>query len=244
MPDLARDYPELMPEVDQTPGMRTTYREQLRGGERYLVVTQTSEFESGQFLFRYDGTRFRHVASDTVVDIERILEPKLKAALTGTCGPSSPEDHAKVAAEMVRQKDQFSSADGPDGGNLACVWAVRHIAFIALERWITREDGTADFYPELKACMGAAHAIETLPAGAIVISPTEDTPSGRNVGHVGLLGPATTSGDERLIYSNSSSAALWKQNFTVKTWRERYVDRKQLKMFTYPLPLRSSGLTS
>lgn len=249
MPDLARDFPELMAHVDQTPGMRTTYAAQTIEGSLYLIVTQTSEWESGQILLRREGTTFRHVTGDTVIDFDKVLRPQLKTmAVAGTCGPSTAADHAAVAAKAVEQVGKFSSVDGPhdsQGHNLSCVWAVRNIAFMVLNRWITRQDGTADFYPELKACMGPAPAIDTVPAGALIISPTEDIETGgRNIGHVGILGPATSRGDDRLIYSNSSSAEVWKQNFTVGSWHTRYVKTKHLKMFAYALPHRNGGPSS
>ena len=138
---------------------------------------------------------------------------------------------------MAGQAGTFSSKTGPDGGNLACVWAVRHLVYNALGRWITRTDGTSVFDAELQKCYGATWQEADTLAGGIIISPTITMKNGRrNIGHVGLLGPAAK-GKERLIYSNSSSSARWKQNFTLDSWIERYRAKKGLKVRFYPLPL-------
>jgi hypothetical protein len=78
-----------------------------------------------------------------------------------------------------------------------------------------------------------------VPHGGIIISPTQDVPGtkSRNVGHVGLLGQGN--GNQRLVYSNSSSAAKFEQNYTVGSWRARYADTKKLDVLFYSLPIKS-----
>jgi hypothetical protein len=78
-----------------------------------------------------------------------------------------------------------------------------------------------------------------VPAGGIVISPTVWQPE-RRTGHVGFLGKVVTGGS-RLIYSNSSSAAKFKQNFTVDSWLARYRDQKRLPVHFFRLPSYSPG---
>ena len=242
MDDLRRTYPDAARHLDQGADITTTYRIEQIANTTYLRVKQVSEFEGGEALFRVTGQTVVPVHADTVArtsgPLPHIMTPM---AGGGTCGPSSVAEHQTIARLIVEQVDRFSTADGPDQGNLACVWAVRHLVHDALGRWITRVDGTADFDPELKACLGASHQLDVVPAGGLIISPTEDTADGRNVGHVGLLGPPAATEAARLVYSNSSAQAVWKQNFTVAKWRQRYVERKHLQMHFYPLPLRSTG---
>ncbi|AUW47332.1 hypothetical protein [Rhizobium leguminosarum] len=225
------DYPDLKDFLDPTDDYQVSTQEVTSGGQRYLVVTEKSESDAGQLLFRITDKGLQLEKSDNAVSIGPSLDT-LADSPNLVCRISDQGDIDAVFNEAVNAFERgFSSADGPDGGNLACVWAVRHIAKQALGRWITRTDGTAVFDPELKRCFGSNLKEADVPAGGIIISPTE----GRNIGHVGIMGPVTGD-DKRLIYSNSSSAAIWKQNFTLKTWVERYRDRKGLKVHFYPIP--------
>jgi hypothetical protein len=185
--------------------------------------------------------KFRPAMADNFFELDDIDRTFEMTARSINCAASTADDHSTLFAHAQSQVNRFSSLAGPERGNLACVWAVRHLGHQALGRWITRTDGTAVLYPELRGCMGASLPQEDVPAGGIVISPTSRRPNGtRNVGHVGLLGPVVTDGDERLIYSNSSARALWQQNFTLESWRRRYVVQKGLEMHCYKLPLRSA----
>lgn len=211
---------EVRPFVDPT--AESAAVENLGDGQ--ILLTTKGE-DGGQVLLRRGVRGLEIVQSDNV-----IAEDDTFAAAPRFAGPCTAEQHETVAEAIVRQVDRFSSAEGPDGGNLACVWAVRHIVRDALDFWITRTDGTSVFGGELTSNFGRSSDEAAVAAGGIVISPTE----GRNIGHVGLLGPG--SGSDRLIYSNSSSAARWKQNHTIGSWKARYVDRKGLKMRFFPLP--------
>ena len=133
---------------------------------------------------------------------------------------------------------EFDSSAGPDHGNLACVWVVRHVIKRALNRWVTRTDGTAVFDPELRACFGESLSADDVRPGGIIISPTQGIPgtNRRNIGHVGTLGAGT--GNGRLICSNSSAHAKLEQNFTVGTWVQRYRTTKRLPVHFFPIPLR------
>ena len=241
MDDLLKQHPEVADYLDPTPGMQTTATHAVRNGRDFVIVRQVSEFEGGMLVFESVYGQLRPVMADNFFELGDVDRSFDITARSLNCGPSPDDDHEKLAEHARQQVDRFSSSAGPDHGNLACVWAVRQLAHAALERWITRTDGTAVFYPELRGCMGTSLPQDEVPAGGIVISPTRTRPNGtRNVGHVGLLGPAVADSDDRLIYSNSSAQALWQQNFTLASWRRRYVDQKGLEMHFYKLPLREA----
>lgn len=214
-------FPQLLPFLDP---MADGARVEDRGDGNFLI-TLTGE-DGGQLLVGDVGGKLGLLASDNVIAFAQPLwAPHV---CTGAC---SAAQHAKVAEAIVAKVDNYSTSAGPDGGNLACVWAVRKIVKEVLGFWITQSDGTAVFDPALRKCFGN-EGLESgdVSPGGIIISPT----SGSNIGHVGLLG--TGRGDDRLVYSNSSSAAMWKQNFSVKTWRERYANKKGLPVRFFPLP--------
>ncbi len=111
----------------------------------------------------------------------------------------------------------------------------------ALNRWVTRTDGTAVFDPKLRACFGESLSADDVRPGGIIISLTQGIPgtNRRNIGHVGTLGAGT--GNGRLIYSNSSAHAKLEQNFTVGTWVQRYRTTKRLPVHFFPIPLRGTA---
>jgi hypothetical protein len=245
MGDILQSHPEIAGYLDPTPGMENSVSHVVRNGREFVIVRQVSEFEGGVLVLEAAEGKFRPAIADNVVDLGDIDRQLEISARSLNCGPSPDADHATLAAFSQAQVGRFSSRDGPDHGNLACVWAVRNLAHQALDRWITRTDGTAVFYPELRGCMGPSLPQDEVPAGGIVISPTQQRPNGTsNVGHVGLLGPEVADADDRLIYSNSSARAVWEQNFTLGSWRRRYVDQKGLEMHLYKLPLRPAAPTS
>ncbi|RVJ45884.1 hypothetical protein CN176_03635 [Sinorhizobium medicae] len=229
-------YPEILPFLDDTDDYFNEGTEITVDARRYVVVTQRGEEDSGQLLFEITNHGLEFRDSDTAVDVLR-HGTESQVTVSGPCGASDTNDHRDVHAEAVEQVDRFSSAEGPDGGNLACAWAVRNIVHNTVDRWITRTDATAIFDQELRACFGGTLQDDEVSAGGIIISPTETVDGRRNIGHVGLLGPHTGNGG-RLIYSNSSSAAKWKQNFTLESWIAKYRERKGLKVRFFPLPLR------
>lgn len=232
-------YPEIQPFLDDTGDYLNEGAEITVNGRRYLIVTQRGEEDSGQLLFEITTRGLELRDSDTAIDVLR--ETATTTAADVSCGSSDANAHRDLHSQAVEQVDRFSSAAGPDQGNLACVWAVRHIAHQVLGRWITRTNGTAVFDQELRACFGHTAQDDEVAAGGIIISPTETVGTRRNIGHVGLLGPHTGNGS-RLIYSNSSSAAKWKQNFTLESWIAKYRGAKGLKVRFFPLPLRGAPI--
>lgn len=213
---------EFLPFVDPT-AEGAEVRDLKDGG--YLLTTRGDD--GGQVLLRRVSGQLKVVETDTVIDFSR--DPTVAAAAK-CAGPCSDQQHAIVADAIIFEVDKFSSATGPDGGNLACVWAVRHIIHKALGFWVTRSDGTATFYGQLLTCFGGSSNESDVQPGGIITSPSD----GGKHGHVGLLGAGQ--GDTRLVYSNSSSKAVWKQNHTIASWRARYVDQKGLTMHFFPLP--------
>lgn len=238
---MISDFPGIDQYLDKTDDYENSVSEVNLNGARLLIVTQKGEIDGGQLVFQFDGEDLSLVNrspwglrsdGDTFVDLSGNERNTAFTALRRQCGASSDQDHSKVYSYMESQVGEFSSANGPDSGNLACVWAVRHIVRRALGRWVTQVDGTAVFDTELRRCFGSTSEEAETPAGGIIISPT-----GRNIGHVGLLGPGN--GSQRKVYSNSSRYAEWRQNFTVGTWLARYRDTKGLPVRFFPLPLLS-----
>jgi hypothetical protein len=219
---------------------RLTAEVTSRDGKSYLLVTEVGEEDGGQFLFEIDGNRLTFIAGDTVVDLEAALSPGgletseiLESAVS--CIASSATDHRTVHEAARNAVGNFSTRDGPDGGNLACVWSVRRLAKRALGRTITETDLTTTFDVELRRCFGDDKAASVVPPGGIIIAPTAFSAGHRlGTGHVGILGEG--SGDTRLVYSNSSGRKMWSQNFTVGSFTAHYRS-KGLKTFFFPLPL-------
>lgn len=230
------DYPGVSDVLDDTDDYLNSFSEVNVSGNRFLVVTQRGEIDAGQSVFRWNDESWELFDSDNFVDISGAERFRVLSGERTKCGKASDKQHADFYEHVVAEVNNFSSAKGPDGGNLACVWAIRHLAKEALGYWITRTDGTAIFDPELQKCFGSTWQEADAPAGAIIISPTVTLKSGkRNVGHVGIVGPVANGGD-RLIYSNSSSRARWEQNFTLSSWIARYRAKKGLRIRFYPLP--------
>lgn len=237
--DYLATYPELAESIDTTDDYRNNYSEFNVGASRFLLITQTSDLDGGQHLFVWNEENWQRVDSDSFIDVTGTERTLILRAVRRACTFSSPTDHTAVANALAASVDNFSSASGPDGGNLACCWAVRRLVHKILGRWITRSDATAIFDVELQQCYGSTWQEADVAAGGIIISPTQ----GSNIGHVGLLGPGGTGGS-RKIYSNSSGAAQWKQNFTLDSWIARYRVQKHLKVRFYPLPSYSADLNA
>jgi hypothetical protein len=237
--DILNQYPELASFLDDGSVYDVTASEFRADDQRWLLVTQRGPEDGGQLLFRITEEGLKPEAIDTALDLNpasRGLE--LSRAPNPVYAPSSDEDQVTTAATMREQVNVFSTRTGPDGGNLACVWAVRHLVRKALNRWITRTDSTSTFATELENGFRRTFTEAEVPASGIIISPTIwglGSMRGRH-GHVGLLGPREP-GVDRLIYSNSSVRARWEQNFTLSAWKQRYEVTKGLRVLFFPLPM-------
>lgn len=156
-------------------------------------------------------------------------------------GPSSQtqlNDLLRMQAENCADtghQDHLSSANAPgtSNGKLACAWAVNRVAKMALGKQIGGGLATADMVIVLR---DKHIATADLVSGCVVISPTVDTPNGRNIGHVGIVGLVNTANPRQTpIYSNSSGRARFEQNFTFDSWIRRYKDQKGLSVELFQL---------
>jgi len=170
MKRIERLHPEIKEYLDHTDEYENTGTEFKQGNERYLIVTQKGA-DGQQLLFRWNGKRFEYRDNDTIINTQNwsSLPDTRPDPRLANCGPSTTADHTTVYRYALTQVDVFDSSAGPDGGNLACCWTVRHIVFNALKRWITRTDGTAEFGQELHDCFHATFKEEDIPPGGIVI---------------------------------------------------------------------------
>jgi hypothetical protein len=247
MADVRQQFPEISTYLDDGPEYELSSSEFKRGENRYLLVTQKGPQDGQQVLFVWNDDRsaFEFRDNDTFLDVSSdvssIAASNVEAIGAGTCGASPVADHEKVHQLTKSLVGEFDSSSGPDHGNLACVWVVRHVIKKALNRMITQTDGTAVFAPELRACFGTSSSADNVSPGGIIISPTQSVPgtNRRNIGHVGILGAGA--GDDRLIYSNSSAHAKLEQNFKVGTWIARYKTTKGLPVHFFPIPLRGEA---
>ncbi|RYD34391.1 MAG: hypothetical protein EOP86_11085, partial [Verrucomicrobiaceae bacterium] len=148
---------------------------------------------------------------------------------------SEKDLNRRLLAASKAQVEVLSSKEGPDGGNLACVWAVDRIFQIAFGRRLTRSLGTAIINEEMLNGKGRRVKLDAVKPGHIIISPTG---TGQGHGHIGIMG------ENGLIYSNSSSRARWEQNHTVTSWKSRYVDGKGMAMNFYQVLPAVAGLRS
>ncbi|PRD13956.1 hypothetical protein [Pantoea coffeiphila] len=230
---IEAQFPELANYLDPSDNYEIFTEEKQIGDGQYLIVTQRGENESDVMLFKIapDGLQLQHdgVFAYRNNDIQpRSFHKNL------VCGLGSPDDYQSLFNIAVQNVGTFSSLDGPDGGNLACCWAVRQLAYAALGRWITHTDSTTVFAEELGKCFNTTLALDNAPAGCIIISPTSIIGGKRYIGHVGVLGDGQ--GTSRLIYSNSSSHSRWEQNYSLESWIKRYHQAKGLPVYLYPIP--------
>jgi hypothetical protein len=234
------DYPQLKALLDPNSTISNVETNEVNGVKYVRVTEHFDEEEGGQSLFKITGDNAQQIAKDNVVDFPSLL--LAAPAPVHYSGTMSDSDHAKVAAEAIKQVDIYKTGDGPDHGNLACMWACRHVVNFATNVWITKVDGTAQFYDELRQGGMKPDKADNLPAGAIIISPT----TSKGVGHVGILGAGT--GDNRLAYSNHSPShsdpvARWEQNYTVKSFTDAHT-AKGLATYFYRLPMVGAAATS
>lgn len=117
MSQSLEQYPDIVDQLDPTLGIESV-REGVRDEQRTLEVVQTGEFEAERSLFVWRQDRWQ--LEDDGIEAER----NLNLWNIIICNASNAEDHQRVYDEVVRQVGRDTS-EGPGGGNLACVWAVR-----------------------------------------------------------------------------------------------------------------------
>jgi hypothetical protein len=215
-------------------------------GETYWVINQIGADEGGQSLLRHIGGKTEILFSDTTVFPIKVSD-QVPAAVAAelnkaapTLGPSpggppgprpQPGDdiNAKVfakAATFVRQ--DTGNVPGTDHGNLACAWCVNEVVREALGKPISTDEnggnglGTDGIFDVLsRHHIQLASANDAKP-GTIIISPTE----GSQHGHVGIVGRNPGGAvDDTEIFSNSSTARKFAQNYTIGKWTTRYTGK-------------------
>ena len=110
--------------------------------------------------------------------------------------------------------------------SVACAETVNAIYEEAFGEQIGGGASTYNLYYALKKHFNFEQ-VETPQPGDIVISPTgiPVMPGGKLTnGHVGIVGEAG------VIMSNDSATGLFKENYTLQTWKERYVDKGKYLM--------------
>ena len=225
---------------DEDPA-RFIVHEFKRDEESYLLVSEERLIIGGQHLFRAPSPgQAEHIFSDNVIDIDEVFSRSRLRAMAGRASSHDVATHELAHAGAVARLKNYSSSGGPSGGRLACMWAMRKIVEEAIGVEIHKTDGTKNFFAELKSFQPDDLAPDDIPAGGVVISPTE----GRKTGHVGMLGPQGV--PNRVIYSNSSSRTDadgvqrpylpgWVQNYTWDSWRRSF-ERRGLPTYVFFLP--------
>ena len=147
--------------------------------------------------------------------------------------PAQPVTGEGTANESVFTEAQKalgeSSRSGPDGGNLACAWMVNKILKRAVGYKVNGDSTTSMnqvFQSHVRSGKALLVPINDAQPGDVIISPTTWSPK-RNTGHVGIIGEGSD------VYSNSSGAAKWENNYTVDRWQNRYQNQKGLKTYVY-----------
>lgn len=161
----------------------------------------------------------------------QVAEPESETAPsaepTGPAPTTQDQENQAITAVAARNAGVLATnrAPGTSGGLLACAWAVNKVVRDATGRSVDSDGGvsTIRMLDALRNGRGTlVLADQPVPAGAIVISPTQGTAHG----HVGIVGKGG------LIYSNSSTLKRWEQNFTITSWRQEY-GGKQLEVLFF-----------
>ena len=207
----------------------------------YWVSNQIGRQQGGQSLLRRVNNQTEILLSDTTVfpiqvtaDVPAAVAaelneaaPKLLPVADGQPGPA-PQPGDDVNAKMFAAAKAFvgfdtSSVPGTDDGNLACAWAVNEVTRRALGKPVSTEGGgkagadglsTDGIFAALQASHIKLNSAADARPGTIVIAPTQ----GANHGHVGIVGAPAVGNinvNSTPVYSNSSSAGRFAQNYTI-----------------------------
>jgi hypothetical protein len=159
-----------------------------------------------------------------VAEPEQATEPSEEP--TRPAPTTQDQANQAITDEASRNAGVLATNRAPDtsGGLLACAWAVNKVVRDATGRSVDSDGGvsTIRMFDALRKGRGTpVRADQPVPAGAIVISPTQGTAHG----HVGIVG------EGELIYSNSSTLKRWEQNFTITSWKQEYGGKKLEVLF-------------
>jgi hypothetical protein len=219
----------------------------------YWVINQIGPQEGGQSLLRHIDNKTEILLSDSTVfpvratdqipsDVASELNKAAPTLGPVTGGPAGnrarPDDD--INAKMFASAKAFvghstSKIPGTDGGNLACAWAVNEVTRLALGKPISTNGSnnglsTDGIFDVLRTHHTKLNSANDASPGTIVIAPTE----GPKHGHVGVVGSTPGGINDTLVYSNSSSAARFEQNYTVGKFTSRYT-AKGLKVLFFVL---------
>lgn len=120
--------------------------------------------------------------------------------------------------------DASPNDDAPD--EYGCADSVSKIILNTFPGVIRGSVSTTQLYQQLKLSSGFYRVLDFRP-GDIIISPTGYGNGSIANGHVGIIGE----GEE--IMSNTSSTGLWTQNYTLKTWVDRYRNKGGYPLFIF-----------
>jgi hypothetical protein len=163
---------------------------------------------------------FRLLAARTCDDTGNPFVAPPPPTLTAT----RPEERLHEAARYYVDRLSTRDVPGTCRGNLACAWAVNFIANVSLGEPVGGGRSTQRMRDVLRAGGTRWRLVEsnTPQPGDLILSPTSD----KATGHVGIVGA------DGLVYSNSSSRASWRQNYSFDSWRDRY-QRLGLEMLLF-----------
>ena len=220
----------------------------------YWVVNQIGPDEGGQSLLRHVGNNTHILVSDTTVfpvkatdQIPAAVAAELNKAVPelvpSSQGPGGnpPQPGEDINAKMFESAKAFvdhdtSQVPDTDGGNLACAWAVNEVTRLALGKPISvagrGKNGlsTIGIFEALQAHHTRLNSASDAGPGTIIIAPTQGT----NHGHVGIVGATAGSVDNTDVYSNKSKPGVFKRNYTIKTFTDRYTG-KHLQVLYFAL---------
>jgi hypothetical protein len=210
----------------------------------YWVVNQIGPNEGGQTLLRHFDDTTNILRSDTTV-FPVVPTDQIPAAVAAELNKAAPD----VVAAFVEpgsplppsgdtNSREFASAKafvghdtghvpGTDGGNLACAWAVNEVTRLALGKPISTDGqggnglGTVGIFEVLQARHIRLGSATDARPGSVIIAPTQ----GANHGHVGIVGATTGGVGDTAVFSNSSSAAEFEQNFTIGKFTSHFVSK-------------------
>jgi len=165
------------------------------------------------------------------------IQKKYNLAQTGIFGSTEASKLAIELSDLQRKKIYNSALSflhvdaspndlAPD--EYGCADSVCGVLQKALgsEMGIDYTISTAQLYRELFNSKG--WILTTTPnAGDVLVSPTGYGNGGLANGHTGIVG------ENGLIYSNSSATGTFEQNFTIESWKNRYVGLGGFPMFFF-----------
>jgi hypothetical protein len=212
----------------------------------YFLFDQFDEHAGGQLLInQQEGAAPHIIAADSVIFTagSEIVETELGNRLAQAFGiqlgeqeAEEAEDKGEFTSDSEISRRVFESAlacnnhlssrnvPGTNRGRRACAWAVNEVVRRALGRPIGGGLQTSEMVKVLRRRHTPIEEEEAEP-GTIIISPT----SGGVTGHVGIVG------ERSRVYSNSSSRALFVQNYTFRSWRAWYEDELELEVLFFRL---------